>query len=481
MRFNLFLGRMIRLLLLMLVSFCVAFALYAGPHEQLIVFTKKTDSGIEKHFKKNLLPEILSVAKGLDVAVTVDDGSRGFPPEIGITPLIVYQNHLGRSIYQGRTTSFKRIKNFVRTSRRLPQGTKKLVLNDIPVQKRGKMQIWSPVKISPLSGTLPAAYDEDLFIALSRKAVYQGFEKFHVEKQSAFGRCDRGFYMDFYPWCAGDGTLYLSLALFSQFHCKEPVFRLAGENLKGSWNDRFELFEKAAVLMEKAVETAAGNPLNGDGFDPVSGATPVSDWKQLGYTLPEPPVKKTISSDADIVLPGSWSIPPRHPEGLAAVQFRFPAPLDNYLGEAQKLSGFVSFPKDNAIAGMTGVVFVDTLSITMGESDLDTAIKGALFLDSATYPRASFQIKKVTNNDSLEFGRLAIATIEGVFQLKEEERSLSLPITLEPVIDDFGKPSLIITGSFSIDLRDFDIEGATGPEPEKYILLFDLNLALTPK
>ncbi len=46
---------------------------------------------------------------------------------------------------------------------------------------------------------------------------------------------------------------------------------------------------------------------------------------------------------------------------------------------------------------------------------------------------------------------------------------------LEPVIDDGGNPSLIITGSFSIDVRDFDIEGATGPEPEKYILLFVWN------
>ncbi len=473
--------RIRKILLFLIVSFCVSFSLNAGPGEQLIVFIQKTDSTIENHFQKNLLPEIVTIARGLDVAVTIEDGKRGVPSEVCITPLIVYQNQLGRSIYQGRTTTLKRIKNFIRTSRRLPQGSKKLISQNIAVQAIGKSLIWSPVKVSPVSGTLPAGYDEASFIASSRKAIEKGFKKFHVEKEGVFGRCDRGFYMDFYPWCASDGTLYLSLALFSQFHCKKPVFQLEGEKLTGSWKDRSDLFRKAAVIMEEAVEKAVNDPLGGDGFDPVSSSVAVTDWDHLGYTLPQPVEKKGKVSATNIVLPNSWTIPPKHPEGFAAVQFRFPAPLDNYLGEAQTLSGSVLFPEDNSIAGMTGSLFVDTSSITMGESDLDKAIKGALFLDTETYPKASFQIKNVDNNDTLEFGRLAIASIAGIFQLKGKEIPLSLPITLEPVIDEHGKPSLIITGSFSIDVRDFDIEGATGPKPEKYILLFDLNLALSPK
>lgn len=481
MRLNRFFHRMKRLLLVTAAGLFIPLSLSAGPGEQLIVFTPKKGSGVGTYFQKSLLPEIMTVAKGFDLTVSIDEGAAGLPPEVGITPLIVYQNHLGRSVYQGRTTSFKRIKNFIRTSRRVPQGAKKLELNDIPVQPRGKMRLWSPVKISPVSGTPPQTYNEPLFLSSARKAVYQGFTKFRIKKDDSFGRSDRGFYMDFYPWCADDGTLYLSLALFSQFHCKDPVFTLKGEQLKGRWEDRFELFKKAAVLMENAVDKAAADPVSGDGFDSVPADTPVTDWKRLGYALPKPLAGKAFAPPVDLVLPNRWSVPLKHPEGLAAVQFRFPAPLDNYSGEALTVSGFVSFPKENTITGMTGAVVVDTLSVTMGESDLDTAIKGGLFLDSEAYPEASFHIKKVTGSGIIEFGRLAIADVEGMFRLKDKDIPLLLPVTLEPVLDDLGRPSLIITGSFSIDLRDFDIEGATGPEPEKYILIFDLNLALSPK
>ena len=35
---------------------------------------------------------------------------------------MVYQNHRGRSVYQGRTTTPERIRNFIRTSRFVPPG-----------------------------------------------------------------------------------------------------------------------------------------------------------------------------------------------------------------------------------------------------------------------------------------------------------------------------------------------------------------------
>ena len=52
---------------------------------------------------------------------------------------------------------------------------------------------------------------------------------------------------------------------------------------------------------------------------------------------------------------------------------------------------------------------------------------------------------------------------------------------IEPVIGEQEKPLLLARGSFQIDLRDFDIEGAEGPAPAKYTLALDINLKMHAK
>jgi hypothetical protein len=48
----------------------------------------------------------------------------------------------------------------------------------------------------------------------------------------------------------------------------------------------------------------------------------------------------------------------------------------------------------------------------------------------------------------------------------------------EPIIDDSGKPRLLIRATFNIDLRVFKIEGADGPAPARHTLIFDVNFIL---
>ncbi|MEL6986048.1 MAG: hypothetical protein AAFO29_26700, partial [Actinomycetota bacterium] len=68
---------------------------------------------------------------------------------MGITPLVAYQNHRGRSIYQGRYATLDRVKNFVRTSRFLPQGDEPLVRGGLPVWDLGQAKVGTPVKVTP--------------------------------------------------------------------------------------------------------------------------------------------------------------------------------------------------------------------------------------------------------------------------------------------------------------------------------------------
>jgi len=94
----------------------------ASEAEQFIVFVQPDVSPAAQAFRQRHLPQIRKLAQTLGVDIQVVDARKGSPSTVGITPLMVYQNHHGRSIYQGRTTTPERIRNFIRTSRFVPQG-----------------------------------------------------------------------------------------------------------------------------------------------------------------------------------------------------------------------------------------------------------------------------------------------------------------------------------------------------------------------
>jgi hypothetical protein len=89
-------------------------AFASSENEQLIIFTQPDGSAVESFFRENHLPQIRKIAQEMGVSVYEVDARKGSPAEVAITPLIVYQNHRGRSIYQGRTTTPTRIRNFIR-------------------------------------------------------------------------------------------------------------------------------------------------------------------------------------------------------------------------------------------------------------------------------------------------------------------------------------------------------------------------------
>ena len=198
-------------------------------------------SPVSKTFRQRRLPLIEKLAQTLGVDLRVVDAGKGSPSTVRITPLIVYQNHRGRSIYQGRTTTLERIRNFIRTSRFVPQGEAPNRRENIPIWQEGRSRIWSPLKVAAVTGTSPKGYIHDIFLAQALENIEKGFNKFQVQKSVDLGRADRGFYMDFNPWLSKDGTLYLSLVLFSQFDCKVPVFQ---KKLIGPWQEYRNLFQQ---------------------------------------------------------------------------------------------------------------------------------------------------------------------------------------------------------------------------------------------
>jgi hypothetical protein len=152
--------------LLIAAIFCVVlwspqYAGTASQAEQLIVFVQPDVSPAAKSFQQHQLPQIRKLAQTLGVDLHVVDARKGSPSTVGITPLIVYQNHRGRSIYQGRTTTPERIRNFIRTSRFVPQGKEPNRRENIPVWQEGRARVWAPLKVAAVTGSPPKDYNND--------------------------------------------------------------------------------------------------------------------------------------------------------------------------------------------------------------------------------------------------------------------------------------------------------------------------------
>ena len=442
---------------------------------QLIVFVQPNSSSVDDVFRQRSLPEIRKLADAMGVSVHVVDASKGSPAEVALTPLIVYQNYRGRSVYQGRTTTPERIRNFMRTSRFVPQGKERNRRVNIPVWSRGRSRVWAPLKVAPVSGTRPRNYDHDAFVAKALKSIARGFKRFGIQKTAALDRADRGFYMDFNPWLSDDGTLFITVVVFSQFDCKEPVF---SKKIIGPWKKYPKLFRQASAAGEDAVVRIASDPASGDSFDPVKKTTPRKSWELIGFALPPAPKAKTAGMAVSAVVPQEWIVAVSGPDDPPMIQFRFPPPLDNYAGEVKSGRGELFLSQNRMVSGARGFVEIATRdNITMGDSRLDEAIQGSMMLYSKKFPAARFDIEKISGeNQSIAYGRLSPAFVAGKFTLKGKSIPLTSMTQIEPVMGEDGRPRLLVSGSFRIDLRTFNIEGADGPAPARHMLLFDLNL-----
>jgi hypothetical protein len=132
----------------------------------------------------------------------------------------------------------------------VPQGKELNRRENIPVWSEGRSRVWAPLKVAPVSGARPEDYNHDDFETEALKNVARGFKKFRIQNVAELDRADRGFYMDFNPWLSEDGTLYVTVVVFSQFDCKTPVF---SKKIVGPWESYPKLFSLASAAGEDAV------------------------------------------------------------------------------------------------------------------------------------------------------------------------------------------------------------------------------------
>jgi len=452
----------------------------ADPEKgRLLIFVQPEVSESARRFQADTLPRMITVASEMGIAPTVVDARAGAPAEVTLTPQFVFQNHRGRSVYEGRSTTKDRLRNFLRTSRRAPLGDEPLVRRDVLVWRTGRAIVNAPLKIGDVTGSVPADHDPQAFQREARSALDRRLRHFRWADEVSLGRGDRAFYMDFYPYLGEDGTLYLSTALYSQFHCKEPVYRTpADEPFTGPWSDREALFAQAAEGLERQVLEQLERSATGDGFDPLPKTTPVVSWSELGLDLPARP--EGVAADVPRgPLPRRWRLADAD-DDEPALLFHFPAPMDSYRGEARVASAALDLEGDGG--GPTGHVLAPVTGVSMGDADLDRWIHGPAVLDAAEHPDSRFTLGALRFDGAPPgWGRLATATGHGTFSMQGAQIPLAARVQLEAVVGADERPRLLATGTFELPLgAPFDIEVPVGEPPANQQLVFDLVLTLEP-
>lgn len=447
--------------------------------EQLIIFVQDGGQSSE-HFKAEYLDSILQYANQNDIDLLLKEvTSDSLPEGITLTPSIVYQNSLGRSLYQGRYSTIDRLINFIRTVKNEPKKEEQNEKHNILIWNNENAIIAMPLKITPLTGSIGNNFDQLKFIETSKRQVGSDLSYSKHYEEIILPRHARSFYVDLYPWLSDDSLLYISGAVFSMFNCIDPVFR-AEQLIVGSWRERSKLFAMAGKKIERVVAQQLNNLSQGDAFIPISKSINSYSWDKVGLSLPQKvstPIPDAIYLNE---IPKHWHSPRALDKNSPVIQFHFGAPIDYYAGEAQEMKVQLNLAKRNSLLDATGHVVVDASSITMGDEGLDDHIFHS-YLKIFSYPNATYDFKIVRAPSVWHIDSIQPIALNGVFEMIGKKVEISATGTAQMVANENERFSLSIHGNFMLPLHSlYGIEGPDGPSPAKDELHFQLNFLLSP-
>ena len=434
-------------------------------------------------FAAKSLPRLRELAAARGIALDLRDAGAGAPGEVHTTPLVAYQDALGRSIFRGRYSDLDRIGQFLRTVSAGPLANADTPYEDTPAWRRGRAVVIAPLKITSLSGSIPSRYDEHAFADRARRAILSGFTRFRMERKIVAGPSDRAFYMDFHPYRDAGGRLYVSTAIYSGFNCVEPVFSGFDEPVAGDFAAPDEVFARAAKMLEDRVAQLSVSSEIGDAYDPVSKDVPVKSWEALGLALPAAkPEDGVRGRAATMTLPRRFVVEDARPADPPRLQFRFASPLDTYNGEVRSLSGSIVLSETSRLRGAVGSLDAATASVTMGNKTLDAELASSMLKVDA-FPSARFVLDPVDAADvPLVPGVPTPFTATGRLEMLGVTVPVSVSAQAEPALAEDGTPRLHVRAKFRLRIgAPFGLKGPDGPAPANDTLEFDVRLALKPE
>ena len=260
----------------------------AAERGELLVFTRPDFSDLDAHFRARDLPRIREACKAMDVPVKLVDARMATPPEITITPCLVYQNYKGRSIYEGRYKDIERITDFVKTARANPYPKTKRLWKNTLIWNHERTRVIMPLSMEYLGGIPPEGFDQDKFLKLSKAHMAHGFARLYYRAELLTHACDRIFPVHVTPTRDITGNLIVTAELYSQYDLQTPLFRTS-EPYEGPWWNRKCVLARLAQKLESQLIIALRTRRTGDGFDVMRKYTRVCSWHQMKLDLPAPP------------------------------------------------------------------------------------------------------------------------------------------------------------------------------------------------
>jgi len=170
------------------------------------------------------------------------------------------------------------------------------------------------------------------------------------------------------------------------------------------------------------------------------------------------------------------------PKGVNAVRFHLDSLLEPISGNANGVSGTVSYDPANPRA-TTGKIVVAAGSAVVSNSVMTDHMLGEQWLDAANHPEIVFELTGLS--DVKTEGNNTTATATGKFTLKGITREISVPVRLSYLPGAFGKrinkpevpgDLLVIRGEFSIQRADYGIK--PGQNEDKVNPEIALSLAI---
>jgi polyisoprenoid-binding protein YceI len=153
----------------------------------------------------------------------------------------------------------------------------------------------------------------------------------------------------------------------------------------------------------------------------------------------------------------------KDPKGVNNVSFRLDAPLEGVNGNANGISGTVTFDPQNP-AATTGKIVVASQSLTVPNAMQNTHLHGKMWLDADNFPEITFEVRELKNVKT--DGDKTTADAVGTFTLKGVARELTIPAELTYLKDKLGErlggqqkgDLLVIRSNFTIKRSDFGIQ-----------------------
>jgi polyisoprenoid-binding protein YceI len=151
----------------------------------------------------------------------------------------------------------------------------------------------------------------------------------------------------------------------------------------------------------------------------------------------------------------------KDPKNVNNAAFKLVAPKETIEGNANGISGTVTFDAENP-AATKGKIIVDGKSLTVPNNMMKQHIHGAQWVDVAKYPEISFEIKELKNAKTE--GDKITGDAVGTFKLKDVSKEITIPVTLNYLKGKLservpGKNGdlLVVKTTFSILRSDFNV------------------------